>query len=95
VLALVLPGEAMPPPHIRPAIAAAGFLRALLERKPVTMRIRLSRGLDPQQATERDEMALRATALFEGAVAPEGDKFRDVSGRRHLASSVAGRKKGA
>jgi len=84
VLALVLPGEAMPPPHIRPAIAAAGFLRALLKGEPVAMRIRLGRGFDPQQAAERDEMTLGAAALLEGAVAPEGDKFGDVSGSGHF-----------
>ncbi len=81
--ALIFPSKTMPPPHIGPTVAAAGFLRPLLESKAISMWICLGWRWNSQQPTERDEMALFATALLEGAVAPKGDKFGNVGGRGH------------
>ena len=75
MLALVLPGKAILFPHIGPAIAAAGFLCALLESEPFAMRISHRRLSDAQQITELIEVRMCAAAFFQRTFPPSGDKL--------------------
>ena len=74
VLALVLPGEAVPLPDIGPAAAAGVLAGAALEAVARAARVVLRRGRLAQQAAEVDEVLVRGRALFQFGRPPFGDK---------------------
>ena len=81
VLPLVLPGEAMALPHVRPALAAGVLQRAALEAVVVPLGVRLRRGRLAEQAAQVDEVLLRRGALLQ---------FRGMPLRYELAGDHVG-----
>ncbi|MDV7393837.1 hypothetical protein RZS08_20835, partial [Arthrospira platensis SPKY1] len=61
----------------------AGLPRPLLEGESLTAWVFLQRGLEAQQATQGDEMALRTAPLGQRALAANPDEFGDFGGRGH------------
>ena len=83
VLALVLPGEAVPLPDIGPAAAAGVLAGTAFEAVALPARIVLRRRRLTQQPAQVDEMFLRGRALFQFGRTPLGDKILRV----HLVSA--------
>ena len=75
VLALVLPGEAVPLPHVSPAVAAGVLARAALEAIVVAGRIGFGRRRLAQQPAQVDEVLLGRRALLQLRRAPLGDEL--------------------
>ena len=65
VPALVLPGEAVALPYVRPAVAAGVLARPALEAVALADRVGLRRGRLAEQPAQIDEMLLRGGALLE------------------------------
>ena len=65
MLALVLPGEVMPFPHVGPAVAPAVLAGAALEAVVLAGRVGFGGGRLSQQSAQVDEMLLRRGALLE------------------------------
>ena len=85
VLALVLPGEAVPFPHIGPAGAARVFARAALETVAFAGRVVLRRRRLVQESAQVDEMLLRGRAFLQHRRPPLGDELS----RRHAVTNPA------
>ena len=75
VLALVLPGEAVPLPHVSPAVAAGVLARAALEAIVVAGRIGFGRRRLAQQPAQVDKVLLGRRALLQLRRAPLGDEL--------------------
>ena len=82
VLALVLPGEAVPSPDIGPTAAAGVLAGAALKAVALPARIVLRGRRLAQQPAEVDEMLVRGGTLFQFGRPPFGDKLLGV----HLVS---------
>ena len=80
-LALVLPGEVMPLPHVRPAVAAGILARAPLEAVRLAGRVGLGRRRLAEQPAQVDEVLLRRRPLLECRGAPLGDEVIRRHGR--------------
>ena len=80
---LVLPGEAVPLPHIRPAVAAGLPAGALLEAVGVAGRIGLGRRRLVQEPAQVDEVLLRGRALLQLRRPPLGDEVAWFHGMDH------------
>jgi hypothetical protein len=78
---LVLPGEEPLLPDVRPALAAAGLGRALLEGEMVANGIVLGRRRVAEQAAEVKEMLLRRRPLGQGDRLPFADEVLRGRGR--------------
>ncbi len=89
LLLLVLPGEKALLPDVRPALAAAGLGRPLLEREMVAGGVVLGRGRVADEAAEVEEMLLRRRPLGQRHRLP----FADEVLRGHRTSGRAGSKR--
>ena len=78
---LIFPAEAFAPPHIGPAVAAAGLAGALFEGEPVSHGVGRYGIEHPQKCTEIVEMTLRGRAFLQLDIAPFLQEFM----RCHLA----------
>lgn len=87
--ALLLPGEESLVPHIGPAPAAAGLLRAALKAVEGAMRVSLRRCGKAKQPAQIDKVFLRARFLFERGVLPLSDKFGKIHNRGLYASALS------
>ena len=75
VLPLVLPGEAMPLPHVGPAVAAAVLARSALEAVVLAGGVGLGRGQLAEEPAEVDEVLLRRRAFLQFRRPPLGDEL--------------------
>ena len=75
VLALVLPREAVPLPHVGPAVAAGVLARASLEAVVPAGGVGLGRRRLAEQPAQIDEMLLRRGALLQLRRPPLGDEL--------------------
>ena len=75
VLPLVLPGEAVPLPHVRPPRPAGVLMRSALEAVVVALGVGLRRRGFPEQPAQVDEVLLRRGALLQLRGLPLGDEL--------------------
>ncbi len=75
MLALVFPGEAVPLPHVGPAVAAGVLARSAFEAVAVAGRVGFGRCWLAQQLAQVDEVFLRRRTLLQFGSAPLGDEL--------------------
>ena len=83
VLALVLPRETVPLPHVGPTVAASILAGAALEAIAVASRIGFGRRWLAEQPAEVDEVLLRRRAFLELRRPPFGDELTRCHGVSH------------